>query len=128
MVLPPSARRPAWTFLSTAAEHPDGVDATVIEEALILDRDDRLDQVLRDPRQRNLDPLFLEDGEDRAIAGVEQRRGLRHVAEAAERLAVGQTGRQIVTEIGQPAGRAKPHDRKEHDGGDEQRGRPRAIA
>ena len=46
MVLPPSARRPACTFLSTDADDADRVDPAVVEEALILDGDDRLDQIL----------------------------------------------------------------------------------
>ena len=53
---------------------------------MVLDAVARLDQVLRDARQRNLYPLLLENGECRPIAGVEERGGLRHVAKPPEGL------------------------------------------
>jgi hypothetical protein len=61
----------------------------VIVEALILDGEDGIHQTLRDARQRHLDALLAEDREGVLITGVEQRRGLRHRADAAQRVAVG---------------------------------------
>ncbi len=75
----------------------------MLVEPLVLDRNDSLDEVGRDAVERNLDALFLEDREDGLIVRVKERRGLRHGADAAERLRVGQAGRQVVTEPGRVA-------------------------
>ncbi len=99
-----------------------GIDAAVIEEPLILDRNDGIDQVLRYLVEGDLDSLLFEDGEGRPIAGVENRRRLDHVPHVAQRLAVGQSRRQVVREPGEPDGRGQEGDREHHIGGDE---RPR---
>ena len=44
-------------------------------ESLVFDRDDRVDQVRRDLRERNADAMFLEQSGHHAVVGiVEQRR------------------------------------------------------
>ena len=116
MVLPPSRAAPGLEILDDRADHADPVDAAVLVEPLILDRDHRLDQVRRHLLERHLDPLFLEDREDRLVGGVEDRRRLRHVAEAAQRGAVGQPGGQIVAEPCHPAGSEENDDREGRDG------------
>ena len=111
--------------LQDRAADAHGIDAAVIEEALILDRDHGLDEVRRHLLQRNFDPLLLEDGEGGLVAGVEDRRRLDHVAHVAQRLPVGQPGRQVVREPGDPAGRREHRDREHRDGGDQRSWTPR---
>ncbi len=76
--------------LHDRAADADGIDAAVIEEPLVLDRDDGINQVLRYLVEGDFDSLLFEDGEGRPIAGVENRRRLDHVPHVAQRLAVGQ--------------------------------------
>ena len=91
----------------------NAVNAAVLVEALVLDRHHRLDQVRRDLPERNVDALFLEDGERRFVGRVEDRRRLRHVADTAERAAVGQARGEVVAEpCGPPAD--EEHDDREH--------------
>ena len=71
------------------------VDAVVLVEPLVLDRDDRLADVARHLLERHLDALLLEDREHRLVGLVEQRRRLRHVADRRQRLAV----RQRLTDV-----------------------------
>ena len=71
MVLPPFARRPVSQVRERRRRDADRVDAAVLVEALILDRNDGLDQVRRHLLDRNLEPLLLEDGECRLVVGVE---------------------------------------------------------
>ena len=51
------------------------VDRSVMEEAVVLDVEDRLHDVLRDPRQSHRLPVLLgvERGEDAAVAGIDDR-------------------------------------------------------
>ena len=58
----------------------DEIEAVVIVEPLILDGDERLDEMRGNFGERHVDPLFLEDGEGELILGVEDRRRLIHVA------------------------------------------------
>ena len=92
----------------------DDVDAAVLVESLILDRDHRLDQVRRHPVDRDLQPLLLEDREGRMIAGVEDGRRLRHVAQAANGGPVGKAGRDVVGEPDERGG-GDEDDSGEHD-------------
>ena len=62
----------------------DNVDAAMIVEALVLDRDDRVHEVRRHRRQRRIDPALLEDRERRTVAGVVQRGPLRHRSDRAQ--------------------------------------------
>ncbi len=102
--------------------HTYHIDAVVLVEALVLDRDDGLDEIRRHPFERNLDALFLEDREDGLVGRVEQRRGLGHVPDVAQRVAVGQPGRQVVAEPGNPARAGEQADRQDTDDGDERAG------
>ena len=106
------------------AEHAHRIHAPVIVEPLVLHGHQRAHEVRRNLLQRNLDPLLLVDGERRPIRGIEQRRGLRHVADPAQALAVGQVARKAP---GEPAHgrRGHPYGEGDHrDGGDE---RARAL-
>ena len=67
----------------------DEVEAAVIVEPLILDRDERLRQVGRNLGQRHFDPLLLEDGEGELIRIVEDRGRLVHLADATQGVEVG---------------------------------------
>ena len=71
------------------AANADDIDTAVVVEALILDREDRLHEPGRDFRQRDIDALLAKDRERGLILRVEERRGLRHRADAAQRLAIG---------------------------------------
>ncbi len=75
--------------LQDRAADAHGIDAAVIEEALIFDGNHGVDEVLRHLLQRNFDPLFLEDGEGGLVGGVEDRRRLDHIAHVTQRLPVG---------------------------------------
>ncbi len=94
---------------------PDGIDAAVIEEPLILDRDDGLEEVLGHLLERNFDPLLFEDRESRPVARVENGRRLDHVAHVSQRLAVGKAARQVIREPGHPPGREQHGDREDAD-------------
>ena len=98
-------RAPArFQVANHGADGADGVDATVLIEPLILDRDDRLDEVGRHLLERQLDPLLLEDREGVPVPGVEDRRRLRHVAEAVDGVALRQPRGQVVTHPGRYTG------------------------
>jgi hypothetical protein len=96
------------------AGHADQVHTSMIVEALILHRDDCLHQIRRDPRQRHLDPLLAKDRERRAIAGIEERRCLRHRAGAVQHAAVRQVRDDLADEPCGDAGR-HPEDHRERD-------------
>ena len=94
----PLSPAPFLDIAQHGAADANRVDAGVLVEPLILDRDDRLDQVRRDLFERNLDALFLEDREDRSILGVIDCRRLGHVAEPADGIPPGQPSRYIHRE------------------------------
>ena len=75
-------------------EDPHKIDALMAFEPLILERDDRLAQVWRDARERDLDAIFPEDRENRTVIHVIERRGLRHLAECPKRITARQPGKQ----------------------------------
>ena len=65
------------------------IDPIVIVEALILDGENGIHQVRRHARQRNINPLFLEDGERWLVGTIEERRRLVHRADARSSSAAG---------------------------------------
>jgi hypothetical protein len=87
----------------------------MIVEALILDGQDGLDELSRDARERNVDALLAEDGERLTILHVKERRRLRHRADAAQRLAIGNVAGDTRHE---PDARAEHqhHHRRHRDG------------
>ena len=114
--------------LQERAADAHGIDAAVIEESLILDRDHGVDEVLRHLLQGDFDPLLLEDGERRPVARVEDRRRLDHVADVAQRLTIGKPRRQVVREPGDPAARGEHRDRQDRDRRHKGSGPPRERA
>ena len=116
IVLPPSERRPDWQVLEDGAADADGVNTTVIEKALVLDRDDGVNQILRDFGEGNFDALLFEDRERRLVAGVEDGRRLDHIAHVAQRLTSGQSPREVP---GEPCHR--PSGGQQGDGEDDDR-------
>ena len=74
----------------------DEVDAAVLIESLILDGEDRFDEVRRDFVERNLNPLFSKNREDGRVIVVVDGGGLRHVAEAADIVFLRQVGRYFI--------------------------------
>src|SRR5919197_599371 len=79
-------------------DDPHEIEAGMIVEALILDREDGLDQIRRDVVEADRDPLLLVDRERELIVGVEHRGRLPHFADALNGFAVGQTALQIDEE------------------------------
>ncbi len=61
-------------------------------EALIFDRDDRVNEMRRNIRQRHVDPLFVENREGELVVGVVHERRLGHVAHTPDRVFAGKTG------------------------------------
>ncbi len=57
------------------------IEAVMLVEPLILDGDDRVLQVGRDPIERHADPLLLVNRERQSIVGIEDSGGLLHVAD-----------------------------------------------
>ncbi len=113
---------PALQVDEDRAHDADHVDAAMVVEALILDRQHRVDEVRRHLRQRHLDALFLEDREDRAIGDVVEDGRLRHVAHAADLAAARQGMGDVVGEPGDGGDQEPRHG----DGGDQRRpGQPR---
>ena len=96
-------RPPAFTQVcDRRPDNPDGVDAAMVVEPLVLDGENRLPGDGRDLAQRHLNALFLEQRVDRLVLPIEQRRRLGHVADAAEALATGHRGGKIDREPYQP--------------------------
>src|SRR4029077_4644962 len=60
-------------------------------ETLIFDRDDRVDQMRRYVRQRDVDALFVEDREGQLVVRVVDDRGFGHVADAPDRVFSGES-------------------------------------
>ncbi len=120
---------PLAKIAKRGAADADRINPAVIVEALILDREHRVDQVRRHPVERDFDSLFLEDGEGRTIVRVEDRRRLHHVRRAAQRLPIGQIGGEIVGDVRQPSGREEHRNRHHGHGADDgARSRPERAA
>ena len=64
------------------------IDPAMVVEPLILDGQDRLHELWGDLRQRDVNALLAKDGKGLTIARVEDRRRLRHRADAAQGLAI----------------------------------------
>ena len=102
------------------AEDAPHVDAGVLEEALVLDREDRANHVGRHPGQRHFDALFLEDREDRLVVAIVEHGRLRHVPQAAQLVQPRNGARHVVGEPRQAAQqhpehhRARQQARREH--------------
>ena len=99
-VEPPWAKRPLLQVDEHRPHDADDVDAAMRVEALVLDREHRVDEVRRHLRQRHLDALFLEDREDRPIGDVVEHGRLGHVAHAADLAAARQGVGDVVGEPG----------------------------
>src|SRR4029079_1447877 len=56
----------------------DHVEAAVLEEALVFDRENRVHEMRRDAVDRDRNPLLFEDGECRTPFRVIERRRLSH--------------------------------------------------
>jgi hypothetical protein len=82
--------------------NPDQVETGVLVELLILDRDERLDQVRRYLRKRHLNPLLLEDRERELIAVVVHRGCLVHLADPSQRLRVWKPASETDEEPDEP--------------------------
>ena len=76
----------------------DAVETVVVVEPLILDRDDRLQQVRRYLVERHLDALLLVDGEHEPIACVVDGGRLRHFRDVPDGVFDRQTAAQVVVE------------------------------
>ena len=63
----------------------------MVVEALILDGENRVDEVRRDNRQGCIRPLLLEDAEDEASVVVEDRGRLVHLPDLRNRLFIRQS-------------------------------------
>ena len=72
------------------------VDAAVAAEPLILDGEQRLDQVRRDIGQRHVEAAFVEDGERRGVGGVVEDGGLGHLAHPPHVLDARQADEQLM--------------------------------
>jgi hypothetical protein len=72
IVEPPSTVRPLSTFLTAARGDALDVDALVLPEALVLDRDRRGAQLARHLAARDLEPQHV--GPDEPSAGRRRRR------------------------------------------------------
>ena len=77
-VLPPSTPAAAADVADDRAAEADRIDARMVVEAAILDRDDRVLQVGRDLVERDVVPLLVEPEPRLAVGAVEHR-----VADAA---------------------------------------------
>ena len=84
MVLPPSTVPGSRTLRTTARATRDRIDAGMQEEAVVLDRDERVLQVRRDRGERHVVPLLVEAEPRPAVGGVEPG-----VADAAGQLVDG---------------------------------------
>ncbi len=73
---------------------PHGVEAVVIVEALVFDRENGRLQVRRDLRERDIDALFLEDRECELVVAIENRRRLVHLAQTPQGVDVRKTAAQ----------------------------------
>jgi hypothetical protein len=100
----------------------DEVDAVVLVKALVLDRDDRLDEIGGDAPERDFDPLLLEDREDRGVVRIINGRGLRHFSQVADGVPAGEPGREVVRKPGRGARRGEQDQRHQHDSGRERAG------
>ncbi len=98
------------------AEHADDVHASVVVEPLVLDRENRVDQVPGNAGQGDVDSLLLVDGERRPSFHIDQRRGLRHRADVAQRMIVRQVGDHVLSE---PDGRTDGSPDAKRDGDNE---------
>ena len=87
-----SARRPFANVAQRGGSDADDVDAGVIVEALVLDGDHCLHEFGGHLVERHFDPLLPEDREDGRVAGVEDGRRLRHIAEPMYFFRIRQTG------------------------------------
>ena len=61
----------------------------MIVEALILNRDDRVDEVRRNTRQRDIHSPLVEDGERQLIVAVVHGCGLIHLPDPRDRVVIG---------------------------------------
>src|SRR4029453_13827223 len=71
------------------ADDADGVDAAMLVEPLVFNRENGLSDEGRHLVQGYLDPLLLEDREGRPPVQIEKRRRLRHVADTTEHVPLG---------------------------------------
>ena len=77
MVLPPSRTRAGRSWRGRAQD-PARVDARMVEEAAVLDRDHRVGRVGRQILEPDVDAAeAAAGGEDPAVGGLEQERRLR---------------------------------------------------
>ena len=85
---------PVSNIRESGGDDAKKVEAIVIVEPLIFDRDQCVKQIGRNLRQRLFDPLLLENRERQAVGTVVHRRGLGHLADASDRVVVGESAAQ----------------------------------
>ena len=91
IVLPPCAARPRRTLANAADAMRMQVEPVMRVEALIFDRDDRVDHMRRDIRQRHVDALFVENREGELVVGIVNDGRLGHVPHTPDRVFAGKT-------------------------------------
>ena len=95
IVLPPWTASPARNDRDRRADDANRVEAFVLEESAILDRDDCLDEVRGNLGKRHLNPVLFGDGKNFPIGRVKKDVGAGHVRKRAQFLFVRNAGRQI---------------------------------
>ena len=109
-------RGAAGRVADEGADDAARVDAAVLVEATVLDRDDRLAHDRRDRGQRHLDAVLLVDRREHGAVGGEDARALRQRRRGQLR------GQRLVALDGRPGGDAGPADERQGRAGHEHAG------
>ena len=102
------------------------IEAVMVVKALILDRDDRVNQIGRDLLERHVDALLFEDGEDQRVGVVVHRRRLIHLPDTTHRRLIGKA--IAVQRLDNPAASDDRSQRERREGERDRAERPWAPA